>query len=108
MVRIVDKGAGQLWGFCNRWILESIEQFLVEGGYLTESRSPTQYMREVSDMVQQLGWPVNKRAKLCRLYIIAKAKSLWAGKGWLWRPIAASPQPVRVGGGSKSVRMLSE
>ena len=91
MVRVVDKGAGQLWGFCNRWMWDCTEQFLLEGGYLKDTRSPTQYMREVSDMVQQLGWPVTKRAKLCRLYIIAKAKILWAGKGWLSRPSAASP-----------------
>ena len=45
-------------------------------------------------MVQQLGRPLNKKAKQCKLYIIAKAKSLWAGKGWQWRPIAASPQPI--------------
>ena len=81
-------------GFCNRWIWECTEQFLIDGGYLIDSRSPTQYMRDVSDIVEKLGWSVSKRAKLCRLYIIAKAKSLWAGKGWLWRPIAASPQPI--------------
>ena len=34
---------------------ESNEQFLVEGGYLTDSGSPSQYMREVSEIVQQLG-----------------------------------------------------
>ena len=54
-VRVVDKGGGQLWGFCNRWVWDSIEQFLLEGRYLRDSRSPSEYMREVNDMVQQLG-----------------------------------------------------
>ena len=30
--------------------------------------------------VTQLGWPTNQKGKLCRLYVIGKAKSPWAGK----------------------------
>ena len=36
---------------------------------------------------------MNSKAKLCRLYLIGKAKSLLKGK-WLWRLIAVNPEAV--------------
>ena len=88
-----------MWGFCNQWIWDCPAKFLEEGGYITDCRLSVlsdKCMHKVEALVSLLGWPRNKKAKLCHIYIIAKAKSLWSGKGWLWRPIAASasPQPI--------------
>ena len=93
-VRIVDKGAGQLLGFCRLWVWDQTASFLTQGGYQNVPGSTKDSVTTVSRLVQELGWSQNKQARLCRLYIIGKAKSLWAGKGWLWRPIAASPSPI--------------
>ena len=92
-VRIVDKGVGVLRGFCKHWIRLQVAKFLTKGGYQQVSATTSDFMMQVGKLATDLGW-ASKRAKLCRLYIIGKAKSLWAGKGWLWRPIAASPSPI--------------
>ena len=60
----------------------------------TGSRNSTRLCPQSEPDGSRVGWARSKQAKLCRLYIIGKAKSLWAGKGWLWRPIAASPAPI--------------
>ena len=93
-VRIVDKVTGVLWGLCRHWVWQQVEEFLTKGGYQPVQGSANDFMLNVAYLVEELGWARSKRGKLCRVYIIGKAKSLWAGTGWLWRPIAASPSPI--------------
>ena len=47
---------------------------------------------ETAALIKEHGWNTNARARLCVLYIIGKAKSLQKER-WLWRPIAAYPEP---------------
>ena len=44
-------------------------------------------------MVSDKGWQKNEEARLCRFYVIGKAKSA-SKQRWLRRPIAAYPMPV--------------
>ena len=73
---IVDKGAGVLWGFCKHWVWHQVAEFLTKGGYQAVQGSAHDFMLKVAQLVEELGWARSKRAKLCRLYIIGKAKSL--------------------------------
>ena len=94
VVRIVDKGAGQLWDFCRQWAWDATGRFLEEGGYESVQQEVSSYMAEAVSNAKTLGCPVNPKAKITHMYLIGKVKSVWAGKGWLWRPIAAAPEPV--------------
>ena len=38
VVRIVDRGPGQLWGFCRQWAWDELQNFLLQQGYTQESR----------------------------------------------------------------------
>ena len=69
-------------------------RFPHEGGYAQVPQAVSSYMNQASSIAKDLGCPVNPKAKITLMYLIGKAKSLWAGKGWLWRMIAAAPEPV--------------
>ena len=75
-LRILHKGAGQLWGFCRRWVSEEAAKLLVQGGYKIVASSANDFAKTVNDLFEKLRWSRNKQAKLCRLYIIQKARSL--------------------------------
>ena len=91
-VRIVDKGAGVLWAFCKHWLWKQTEQFLVKEQYSTCAETPDAVRQATAALICERGWNANPRARMCVLYIIGKAKSLLKGQ-WLWRPIAAYPEP---------------
>ena len=92
-VRIVDKGAGEVWGFCATWVWDIVHEFLQKEGYTAIGLCAADVTTLMQDVVTSKGWPTNPKTQLCRLYLIDKAKSL-VKKRWLWRPIAASPNPV--------------
>ena len=45
-VCVLDKGVGQLWGFCGQWIWDCTARLLIDGGYLTDKRSEDEYMQK--------------------------------------------------------------
>ena len=92
-VRIVDKGAGVLWAFCKHWLWKQTEQFLVKEHYSSCAETPDRVREATAALIFERGWNANPRARMCVLYIIGKAKSLLKGQ-WLWRPIAAYPEPL--------------
>ena len=91
-VRVVDKGAGELWGFCKHWLWNQTEQFLRTEKYITSDATPEENMAETAELIKEWGWNANPRARFCVLCIIGTAKSLQKGL-WLWWPIAAYPEP---------------
>ena len=94
VVRVVDKGAGQLWGFCKRWVWDSAVQFLADEGYTRTYSTVGQYTHTASSEVTKRACAQSPRLKITRMYLTGNAKGLWAGKGWLWRPVTASPQSI--------------
>ena len=92
VVRIVDKGTGELWGFCRHWLWKTTEEFLRKENYIPSDATPEQVTSEIAKLVSSKGWNTNSKARMCALYIIGKAKSLIKLQ-WLWRPIAAYPEP---------------
>ena len=92
-VRIVDRGPGELWGFCRTRAWDVVHNFLTKEGYKPVKETAVECHKLMSSIAENKGWPVNTGAELCRLYLIGKAKRLLKGK-WLWRPIAANPKPV--------------
>ena len=52
---------------------------------------PGDILQTLRDVVSGKGWQGNSKARMCRLYLIGKAKSLFT-REWLWRPIAANSQ----------------
>jgi|Transcript_15964 hypothetical protein len=70
---MVDKGAGQMWGFCKQWVWDQVAAFLTEGGHKKVPGSAKDFVATVSALVEKLCCSRNKQAKLCRLYIIGKA-----------------------------------
>ena len=78
-VRIVDKGAGVLWGFCKHGVWLQVAEFLTKGGYQRVPRTASDFVMQVGKLAAELGWARSERAKLC-LYITGKAQSLgWKG-----------------------------
>ena len=80
-IRIVDKGAGELWGFCAAWVWDQVRS------------TPQSWERLISQAVTRMHLQRNQQGHLCVLYLLSKAKSLATGK-WVWRGISASPSPV--------------
>ena len=52
-----------------------------------------QSQQEISDAVKKLVLDSEPPGRMAVLYLIGKAKSLLKNM-WLWRPIAALPQPI--------------
>ena len=92
-VRVVDKGSGELWGFCKWWLWGVVEEFLRTEGYIPVQADADTVRQEVADLISEKGWGLNHKGRMCILYVIAKAKSLRKGT-MLWRPIAAYPEPL--------------
>ena len=92
-VRIIDKGAGEMQGFCKWWLWGVVEEFLRTEGYIQVKQDPASVHSAIASLVSEFWWGVNSKGKMCVLYVIAKATSLLKGT-WLWRPIAAYPEPV--------------
>ena len=92
-VKLVDKGLGELWGFCRAWVWDTGRHFLETEGYSETAHTDAQVTELMKDVVSGKEWPANSRAQICRLYLTGKAKSLSKGR---WRPIAANPQLVVV------------
>ena len=83
---------GVLWAFCKHWLWKQTEQFLVKEQYSSCTETPDKVREATAALISERGWNANPRARMCVLYIIGNAKSLLKGQ-WLWRPIAAYPEP---------------
>jgi hypothetical protein len=92
-IRIVDKGVGQVWGFCKWWVWGVLESFVRAEGYVTSSASPSDVKSKILKLVEQNGWDGNPQGMLCTMYLLGKAKSLTKAQ-WLWRGIYAIPRPL--------------
>ena len=93
VVRIVDKGPGQMWGFCRQWAWDELQNFLVQQGYTRESRDMPEVLRDLHTAISANNWALGTKGKLALLYLIGKAKSQVPAEV-LWRPIAAAAAPV--------------
>ena len=91
-VRIVDKGAGEMWGFC-AWLWDQVEDFMRKEKFTPAGCTVDQWNTRIARVVNDMGLQRNPKGRLCILYVLAKAKSPRAGK-WVFRGIFASPAPV--------------
>ena len=92
-IRIVDKGAGETWGFCSAWLWDKVEEFMINEKFVPAGCTQEQWDRQISKAVKEMHLQRNPKGRLCILYVLAKAKSLWT-KTWVFRGISASPAPV--------------
>ena len=93
IVRVADKGAAMLWGFCAPWVWDNVDRFLTSENYTPLPLSSSNAVKgNLSSAIQAHHWPLNKNASIPLLYILAKAKSL-SKQMIVWRPIAAVVQP---------------
>ena len=76
-VRIVDKGAGHIWGFCAAWMWDTVREFLLKEGYTETTATGDTIMTLPQGIVADKGWRGNKQCRMCHLYLIGKAKSLY-------------------------------
>ena len=58
-VRIVDKGAGQIWGSCGAWVWNTITEFLLIEGYTGTSLSFGAMLGTLLDAIIGKGWRSN-------------------------------------------------
>ena len=91
-VRIVDKGPGEILSFCKAWVWEAITEIVKTEVYCETKETEKEATHLMAAVVAEMEWARNEPAKICRLYLIGKAKRLRKGM-WLWRPIA-NTQPV--------------
>ena len=89
-IRIVDKGAGQIWGFCKWWVWRVLESFVRSEGYVPSSASTADTKAKILALVESHGWDNSPQGRLCILYLLGKAKSLQK-LDWLWRGICTIP-----------------
>ena len=67
--------------------------------------------QEVADLISETGWGVNRKGRMCILYIIAKAKGLLTKTNNALKAncgIPRTPDPEKVLVGSTSHDMVSE
>ena len=55
-VRIVDKGAGVLWGFCKQWVWLQVAKFLTKGGYQQVPGTANDFVVQGGKLTEELGW----------------------------------------------------
>ena len=79
-------------GILQRFIWDALVEFMIAEGYMCDNCSATQYTKKMRELVGKKGWPVNDKGGIALLYLLSKSKSI-RKKQWLWRPIAAAPQP---------------
>ena len=91
--RIVDKGSGELWGFCLAWVGEKVAEFMISEKFHDTGWTQDQWTRAIWDAASDMELERNKHGKLCILYVLAKARSRRTGK-WVCRGISASPAPI--------------
>ena len=114
-VKIVDKGVGVMWGFCEWWAWGQLQDFLDPEGYKDCSVTAPAIKSALQSTITKAGWECNLKGRLCSVYLIGKSKSLKKGE-WLWRSICAIPAPfftkkqLRVGARSMTrfLRYMSE
>ena len=92
-IRIVDKGSGELWGFCFAWISEKVNEFMINEKFDHTGWTQNEWAHAIGDAISGMELERNKRGKLCILYEVAKAKSHRTQK-WVFRGISASPAPI--------------
>ena len=92
-VRIVDKGAGEMLGFCAAWLWDQVEEFMRNEKFTPAGCTVDQLNTKIARVVKDMSLQRNPKGRLCILYVLAKAKSLRTGK-WVFRGISASPAPV--------------
>ena len=92
-VRIVDKGAGVMWGFCVAWLWDQVEDFMRKEKFTPAGCTVDQWNTKIARVVNDMSVHCNPKGRLCILYVLAKAKSLRTGK-WVFRGMSASPAPV--------------
>ena len=92
-IRIVDKGAGELWGFCSAWVRDKVTEFMITEKFPDTQWSQEQWDTNVATTIQEMQLQRNQQGKLCVMHVLAKAKSLRTGK-WVFRGISASPARI--------------
>ena len=75
VIWVVDKGPGQLWGFCRAWAWDALHAFMREQGYTRATMDAVTIFRELQHDVSHHTSPKNPKACLALLYLIGKAKS---------------------------------
>ena len=92
-MRVVDKGPGQLWGFCKSWAWQQLQAFLSAQGYSPQSRDMAEVLQSLQTQIVNSGWPLNPQGTMVLMYLIGKAKSR-IHIALQWRPIAAAAKPL--------------
>ena len=92
-IRIVDKGSGELWGFCSAWVWEKVTEFMINENFDHTGWTQDEWAHAIGDAISDMELERNKQGKLCILYVLAKAKSRRTKK-WVFRGISASPAPI--------------
>ena len=93
VVRVVDKGPGQLWGFCKYWAWQRLKSFLQAQGYSRQTRDMLEVVQDPRAQILNSGWPLNQQSAMALMYLIGKAKSC-ISVAIQWRPIAAAAKPL--------------
>ena len=73
-----------MWGFFAAWVWDTVREFLIKECYEETALTPGDILITLRGVVAQNGWWENKNTKMCRLYLIGKAKSLFRPE-WLWQ-----------------------
>ena len=77
---IVDKGAGELWGFCGAWVWDHVHEFMLAENFQRSGSSPKDWEKYISCVVEEMSLKRKRLGRLCVLYLLPKAKSLVTGK----------------------------
>ena len=76
-IRVMDKGAGEMWGFCSAWLWDRVQEFMRNETFVPAGS--TQAQRKISKAVRDMNLQRNPKGRFCILYVLAKAKSLQTG-----------------------------
>ena len=92
-IRIVDKGSGDLRGFCSALVWKKVTRFIINEKFDHTGWTQKELAHGKGDAIEGMEPERKKQGKLCILYVLAKAKSRYTQK-WVLRGISTSPAPI--------------
>ena len=92
-IRIVDKGFGELWGFCSAWVWEKVTEFMTNQNSTTRVGPRTSRQTQSGKQSRVWSWNEINGGNCAFSMSLQKAKSRRTRK-WVFRGISAYPAPI--------------
>ena len=63
----MDKGAGEMWGFCAAWLWDQVEEFMRKENFIPAGCTVDQWNTKIARVVKDMSLQRNPKGRLCIL-----------------------------------------